>query len=186
MMETPEQPNCQRGDCALHNGSSSPTQQPEVQDAPPSADRHVGYPAQESDQHVRGSYLVLGTSELRLRRGYDDQPRCQQQPEVQDAPPSADRHVGYPAQESDQHVRGSYLVLGTSELRLRRGYDDQPRCQQQTNDSQVNCVSSLGENDQAIHQSCTMQELRLWEKEIARQVTNFRITKMLPSQNDLV
>ena len=51
---------------------------------------------------------------------------------------------------------------------------------------EVNCVSSLGENDQAIHQSCTMQELRLWEKEIARQVTNFRITKMLPSQNDLV
>lgn len=134
MMETPEQPNYQQGDCALHNGSSSPTQQPEVQDAPP----------------------------------------------------SADRHVGYPAQESDQHVRGSYLVQGTSELRLLRGYDDQPRCQQQTNDSQVNCVSSIGENDQAIQQSCTRQELRLWEKEIARQVTNFRITKILPSQNDLV
>ena len=32
-------------------------------------------------------------------------------------------------------------------------------------------VSSLGENDQAIQQSCTMQEMRLWKKETTRQVS---------------
>ena len=118
-VETPEPPTYQQGDCVLHNGLSSPTPEPAVQDAPP--------------------------------------------PE--------DSQVGYPVQESDQGVRGSYLVQGTSELRLLRGCDDQPRCQQQTSDFQVNGVSSLGENDQAIEQSCTMQELRLWKMEIARQVS---------------
>lgn len=87
-------------------------------------------------------------------------------PAVQDAPPPADRLVGYPAQESDQNVQG------TSELRLPRGYDDQPRFQLQTNDFQVNVISSLSENDQAIEQSCNMQELRLWKNEIVRQVSN--------------
>ena len=118
-VETSEPPTYQQGDCALHNGLSTPTPEPVVQDAPP--------------------------------------------PE--------DSQVGCPVQESDQHVRGSYLVQGTSELRPLRGCNDQPRCQQQTSDFQVNGVSSLGENDQAIEQSCTMQELRLWKVEIARQVS---------------
>ena len=118
-VETPESPTYQQGDCALHNGLSSHTPEPAVQDAPPPVDSQVGYPVQESDQDVRGSYLVQGTSELQLLRG------C----------------------------------------------DDQPRFQQQTSDFQVNGVSSLGENDQAIEQRCTMQELRLWKMEIARQVS---------------
>lgn len=113
-MEIPEHPSYQQGDRALHNGLSAPTLGPAVQDAPPPADRLVGYPAQESDQDVQG----------------------------------------------------------TSELRLPRGYDDQPRFQLQTNDFQVNVISCLSENDQAIEQSCNMQELRLWKKEIARQVSN--------------
>ena len=92
------------------------------------------------------------------------------EPAVQDAPPPAESSVGYPVQESDQGVRGSHLVQETSGLRLLRGYD-QSRCQQQTNDFQVNGVSSLGENDQVIQQSCTMQEMRLWKKETARQVS---------------
>ena len=117
-VETPEPPTYQQGDCALHNGLSSPTPEPAVQDAPPPADSLVGYPVQESDQDVRGSYLVQETSGLRLLRGYD-----------------------------------------------------QSRCQQQTNDFQINGVSSLGENDQAIQQSCTMQEMRLWKKEITKQVS---------------
>ena len=81
------------------------------------------------------------------------------EPAVQEAPPSAESSMGYPVQESEQGV-----------LRLLRGYD-QSRCQQQTNDFQVNGVSSLGENDQAIQQSCTMQEMRLWKKETTRQVS---------------
>ena len=117
-VETPELPTYQQGDCALHNGLSSPTPEPAVQDTPPPADSLVGYPVQESDQDVRGSHLVQETSGLRLLRGYD-----------------------------------------------------QSRCQQQTNDFQINGVSSLGENDQAIQQSCTMQEMRLWKKEITKQVS---------------
>ena len=77
-VETPELPTYQQGDCALHNGLSSPTPEPAVQDTPPPADSLVGYPVQESDQDVRGSHLVQETSGLRLLRGYD-QSRCQQQ-----------------------------------------------------------------------------------------------------------
>ena len=117
-VETSEPPTYQQGDCALHNGLSSPTPEPAVQEAPPSAESSMGYPVQESDQDVRGSHLVQETLGLRLLRGYD-----------------------------------------------------QSRCQQQTNDFQVNGVSSLGENDQAIQQSCTMQEMRLWKKETTRQVS---------------
>ena len=106
-VETPEPPTYQLGDCALHNGLSSPTSEPAVHDAPPPADSSVGYPVQESDQDVRGSHLVQETSGLR----------------------------------------------------------------QQTNNFQVNGVSSLGENDQAIQQSCTMQEMRLWKKGTTRQVS---------------
>ena len=117
-VETPEPPSYQQGDCALHNGLSSPIPEPAVQDAPPPADSSVGYPVQESDQDVRGSHLVQETSDLRLPRGYD-----------------------------------------------------QSRCQEETNDFQVNGVSSVGENDQAIQQSCTMQEMRLWKNETTRQVS---------------
>ena len=128
-VETPELPTYQQGDCALHNGLSSPTPEPAVQDTPPPADSLVGYPVQGSDQDVRGSHLVQETSGLRLLRGYD-----------------------------------------------------QSRCQQQTNDFQINGVSSLGENDQAIQQSCTMQEMQLWKKEITKQVSlglkNVSFTKL--------
>ncbi|XP_022804983.1 uncharacterized protein LOC111342198 [Stylophora pistillata] len=116
LTETPQQPTYHQEDCALHNGLSSPTQETAVHDASP--------------------------------------------------PPPPD--TGYPAQEREQDVRGSYLMQGSSELRLRSGHDDRPRCVQQTNHYQVNGVSSLGENEQAIEHNCDMQELRLWENEIAR------------------
>ena len=128
-VETPEPPSYQQGDCALHNGLSSPTPEPAVQETPPSAESSMGYPVQESDQDVRGSHLVQETSGLRLLREYD-----------------------------------------------------QSRCQQQTNNFQVNSVSSLGKNDQAIQQSCTMIEMRLWKKEVTRQVSlglkNVSFTKL--------
>lgn len=95
-----------------------------------------------------------------------------QETAVHDASPLHERPMVCPLQDSRQDLRVSCLVQGTSELQLLSGCDDGPRCGQQTNHFQVNGVSSLGETEQAIEHSCDMQELRLWENAIIRQVSN--------------
>lgn len=97
-----------------------------------------------------------------------------QETAVHDAPPVPERPMVCPLQESGQDLRVSCLVQGTSELQLLSEFDDRPRCGQQTNHFQVNGVSILGETEQVIEHSCDMQELRLWENAIVRQVSNLQ------------
>lgn len=97
-----------------------------------------------------------------------------QETAVHDAQPLHERPMVCPLQESGQDLWVSCLVQGTSELQLLSGCNDRPRCGQQTNHFKVNDVSSLGETEQAIKHSCDMQELRLWENAIVRQVSNLQ------------